>query len=315
MGKRASHKPSEAEKGGDFGFPKGSIVTILEAEYTTWGEAGERAITRGRKATDPALKLTGELEGVDGDPRVVFLGAGKSERLEPSSDGQFLEITEGSAATAINANCDTAIFLNSAFGKKGDKQSAAYKIHGKNTLDEDTLENGISNALVGLKFTAGGEIVNRNFGDAEGEGRKSKPSLIVDEIHEAPSGKGKVKKSKAKPVDDDDDEDETPAPKKGKKPAADDDDEDEAPKKKSKKGSDDDDVSPRAEKFGVKALGLPKYRKGCPQASFYKAVYNLVQDEDDSAEIMKVVGDEDWAQDDARPWMYDKDEEMYKNVE
>lgn len=313
MGKRASHKPSEAESGGNFGFPKGSIVTILEAEYSTWGEAGERAITRGRKATDPALKLVGELEGVDGDPRTVFLGCGKSERLEPSSDGQFLEIAEGSSATAESSSCDSHVFKASIFGKPGDKNCDAFKRHGKNMLNEDMLDDGITSALVGLKFVAGGEIIKRNFEDSSGEQRKERPSLVVDEILEAPSGEGKkTKKKTTKPVDDDDD-DEAPVVKKSKKPAAtDNEDEDEAPAPKKGKGKVDS--TARAEKFGVEALTNPKYRKGCPQSKFYVAVHNVCRDEDDADAIMKLVGDEEWAQDDARPWVYDSEEEVYKSA-
>lgn len=293
MGKRASLKPSEADKGGNFGFPPGSIVTITDCEFTTWGEAGEKAITKGRKASDPALKLVGELEGVDEERPPVFLGAGKSERLEPSSDGDFLEIAEGSSATAMHESSDTKIFLDTIFYK--DKNSKAYKMHGKDAIHEDKLDDGIKAALTGLKFKAGADVVRQRRADDTAD---PKPSLICEEIIEAPTG-GSKKSSKTSS--------------KSKKEEPEEEEEEPAPKKSSKKGKSDD-VEARAEKFGVEALENPKYRKGCPSNRFYAAVHGVCRDEDDNDAIMKLVGDEDWAQDDARPWIWDKDEEVYKSA-
>lgn len=322
MGKRASLKPKDADKGGNFGFPPGSVVTITDCEFTTWGEAGEKAITKGRKATDPALKLVGEIEGVDEDRPPVFLGAGKSERLEPSADGDHLEIADGSSATAVHESSDTKIFLDSIFydsdSKEGKKNSKAYKMHGDDALPDSVLDDGIRAALIGLKFKAGTEVVRQRRPD---DTQDPKPSLICDEIIEKPSGKGKAKK-KARPAADEDEDEDEPAPKKKttKKPADDDDndndadDDDEAPKKKTTKKTSGGSAEKAAEKAGVKALANPKYRKGCEANRFYNAVFAVVKDDDDADAIMKLVGDEEWAQDDARPWVWDSEKEVYSSA-
>lgn len=299
MGKHASLKPADAEKGGNFGFPPGSIVTITDCEATTWGEAGEKAITKGRKASDPALKLVGDIEGVDEERPPVFLGAGKSERLEPSGDGEFFDPAEGSSAQALHTSSDTAIFLDTIFydssSEAKKKASKAFKMHGKDALPDSMLEDGFKAALIGLKFKAGAEVVRQRRADDTAD---PKPSLICEEIIEAPTG-GKKSKTSSK----------------SKKEEPEEEEEEETPKKKfGKKGKGDDDTEALAEKFGVEALENPKYRKGCASNRFYTAVHAVCKDEDDADAIMKLIGDEDWAQDDARPWIWDKDEEVYKSA-
>jgi hypothetical protein len=308
MGKRASIKPSEAEQGGDFGFPAGAIVTITEAKWGTWEEAGEKAITKNRRAEDPALILSGEIEGDESDKerKPVFLGAGKYERLVPSDDGEFLEIAEGSSAKANSAQSNSNVFIDSLCDKK---------THGKSAADEDYVnDNPISEVLVGLKFVAGGKIVKRDFSN-DNEGREQKggqrPTLVVDEILEASWLKGKTAKksggtvapkkaAKPAPVEEEEgEEEETPAPKKGKVG----------------KGAPDSGAEKAAMAAVITAFENPKYRNGIPSNRLYAATYAIVKNEDNADAIMKFVSDEAWAQDEARPWVYDGEEEKYTAVE
>lgn len=302
--KRLSLKPSEAEKGGNFGFPVGSTVTITEAKFGTWEEAGEKALKGGRKADDPALIITADVDGVD-DPMTEFLGAGKANRSQPSDDGEYLEAAEGSSATAVSDSSNTNTFLTSLCDKK--KQ-------GKMALDEDDLDNGISKFLVGLKFVVGRIIVKRDdMPAAEGEEKRGnpKPTLVAEEIIKKPSGKGGSAKS-SKAGDDDDEEDAKP---KRRKPAADDDDEEaETPSKTKKKPAADDeeeggdaDAEEKAEELVKEVLDLPKYRKGLNVADdAFAAVYAVAKKSDLpkplQKEIMALVEDEKWITSKKRPW-------------
>jgi len=328
--RRVSGKPSEAERGGGFSFPVGSTVEVTEAEYTTWGEFGEKAVTRGRKADDPVLRIVGEVEGKD-DPMTVGLGCGKSERLEPSRDGEYLVIAEGSSATGMSDSSNAQIFLNSLIGQKGDTKSEAFKRHGKTMLDEDLLDNGISKALVGLKFVAGSVVVERDFrgDDEEQEKRRGggkQTALVADEIVEEPSGEGSSKKDKTSKTskrdrDDDDDEDEADDKKKRSKKDEEDEDEDDKPKsKRSKKDKDEEededkdeggDDEEAAEKAVLEVLEQPKYRKGLPFDKAMAAVYNVVKGQKNAKAISELAEDRNWMTKKARPWTMD-DEDVIK---
>jgi hypothetical protein len=278
--KHISIRPSEAEEGGTLGFPVGATVEITEAAWSKWEEAGESALKGGRNADDPVLKLVGEVQGSDVDPITVFLGAGKSTRMQPSDDGEFLEPADESTATALHASCNANIFLESLTDKK--KQ-------GKMALPEGNLDDGVSKALVGLKFVVGSKVIERDFQDDEKRAKRG--SLVAEEIVALPKGGGKsASKSKTKTTSKKKDEDE-------------DEDEDEG-----------GDVTEAAEKAVLEALGNPKYRKGLPAGKVFNAVFTLVKESDDSDEITKQVEDEEWMQDDARPWVYDSDDEVYKEA-
>lgn len=303
MGERVSLKPSEAEAGGQFGFPVGSTVVIDEAQFTTWAEAGESALKGGREADDPALKIVGTVDGEDDARPPVFLGAGKAARTVPSDDGEFLEKAEGASTQAISESTNIKIFFDSIFYK--DKTSPAFKKHGKMAVQEDVLEDGITAALVGLKFVVGSFTPEGTFGD----GAKRKPVPIAEEIIEKPTGKpakaaGKKAKAKAKPAADDDDDD-------------DDADDEPVAKKKAgagkKKASDEpsDEVVAAAEKGMIKALKDPKNRKGILATKAYTAVFAKVKEEDEADAIMELIQDDDWMSDDDRPWSKD-DDDMYQ---
>lgn len=274
--KHISVKPSEAQGGGTIGIPAGATFEITEAQWTRWEEAGESAIKKGRAPEDPALKIVADVEGAD-DPVTEFLSAGKATRMEPSRDGDYLDPVEGSGAEALNPGCNAHVFLASIF-TNGSKKDDAYKRHKSDALDEGTLDDGISGAVVGLKGIAGRIKIDRESLDA------GRPTLVVDEILEAP-GSGKSKsKSKAKAKD----EDEGPAKSKGK--------------------STDDGFESKAEKGIVEALASPKYRKGIPLDKAWTALFNAVKEDDDARKIAAYAEDEKWLKDEDRPWTYDKGE-------
>lgn len=276
--KHLSVKPSEAEAGGNFGWPAGSTVEIIGAKWGTWEEAGEKALVGERSADDPALILEGQIEGEDNARPPVFLSAGKAKRAVPSSDGEYLDPADGSSATAFNNQCKAYYFLESLTDKK---------THGKNAMPEDQLDNPISEVLVGLKFVVGTKKVKQPGGD-KGEGT----AMVVEEIVELPGGK---KKSKKKEEDQDD---EDVAPKKGKGKAKADEVQDEK----------------AAMRAVVALLENPKNRNGVPSAQLYTKVYNSVKGEDNADAIMEFVKDDEWCQDGERPWEYDSDEELYKKA-
>ena len=261
--KHASTKPSEAEKGGGaFGFPPGSVVTIKEASWARWEDAGEKAIVKSRSGDDPALRIVGEIEGGDGEAREVFLSAGKATRgLHPSRDGEFLDIEEGATATAIADGCNADVFLKSISDKKAHKKMA---------VPEELHDDGISAVLVGLKFVAGGIVIKR-----EGLDNPSRPTLVADEIVELPKA---ARKGKAKDEDDEDDE----KPKRGRK-------------------SGGGDAEAKAEKAMAEVLDNPKYKKGLPVEKAWTAVFNLVREDEDKKAILALIEDEDWLTGD-RPW-------------
>lgn len=276
--RRASSNPDKAESGGNLGFPAGAVVTLTAASYTTWEEAGESALKGGREADDPALKLVGDIEGGEDDVE-HFLGAGKAERLQPSKDGEYLIIPEGSNATGLSNSCNTFHFLESACDSKA---------HGKLAVDKDAIDERIS-TLVGLKFVAGKKVIEREFDNDGGNRGKPRPTLVVEEI--VAKGKGSTKSKKK----DEDEDEEEEAPARGKK---------------GKGKSDDDDAEKQAEKAVLDVLALPKYRKGLPRDRAFNAVYNLVKGEDNHKEITEFVNDDDWISDSDRPWNFDSDEQL-----
>jgi hypothetical protein len=296
--RRASLKPSEAEKGAG-GLPAGATATITEAKFGTWEEAGEKALKFGRKADDPALIITCDVENVD-EPMIEFLSAGKGSRLTPSDDGEYLDIAQGSSASAISDSSNTNVFITSLCDKK--KQ-------GKMALDEDDLDNGISKFLVGLEFVVGRKVVERNIDPDEGGDKgKSKPSLVAEEITKKPSGKGgSAGGGKKKPAEDDAEEEAKP---KRRKPVEDDAEEEAAPKKK-KPAADDDtegfDAEAKAEELVVEALGLPKHRKGLSVDDAFGAVYALAKADDSitkpqQKQIMELMEDPKWLTSKKRDW-------------
>lgn len=288
--KRASFKPSEAESGGKIGFPAGATVTVTEAEWTTWGEAGENALKGGRKADDLALKIVGDVKGAD-EPMSEYLGAGKAERgIVPSRDGEFLELEDDATATSLNDSCNAKVFLDSFLlpsDAAKQKKSEAYKRHGKAAVPEDLCDDGISTATVGMVFVAGRIVVDRVFDD--NQDRKSRPVLVVEEIVKQPKGSAGGGGGKSK-RDADEDTDEDTAPARGKKAA---------------RGDDDDaDAEKAAEKAGLEALDNKKYRDGLPLDKAFSAVYNIVKDDDNQKEITAFFEDEKWIKSADRPWGY-----------
>lgn len=321
--KRISARPDAFEQGGgNFGFPPGSTVTIVDARADTWANAGENALKGGRQADDPALVLVGAIDGVD-EEREVYLGAGKANRLQPSSDGEFFEPADGSSASGLNDGCNTAVFINSVFYT--DKKSEAYKKHGKMAVSADLLDDGFSKALVGLKFVAGTKVVERTGLDNE-DGRKPRPSLVADEILEQPSGEGKKKsgggRSSRKRDEEEEEADERPT---RRSRGRDKDEEEEEEKddrgvrrtgaRRSTKDEDeaeasDSDVEEACEKAVAEALDLPKFRKGLPIDAAFSAVFPLVRDEKNAQEIAAKAEDEAWLKHKARPWKYDKADDV-----
>lgn len=297
--RHVSNRPSEQESGGKFTFPAGSIVTINAALYKRWEEAGENAIKGDRRPEDPALALTGEIEGSDEEPREIFLSAGKADRLEVSDDGEFLDKVEGNEdGRGLSDQCNAGIFLRNICSKKD---------HRKMAVPEELLDLGISK-LAGLKFVAGATVTKREF---DGE-VKNTPSLIAQEILVLPKGG----KRKAK----DEDEAEEKAPK--KKAAAEDEDEDkdepeEAPARSKKAAKGDDaaaaatngKLTKAAEKALKAALDQPKYRKGIEIDKIYIAAHAQVEDEDNADEICELANDPKFYEHEDRPWEYDEKEE------
>lgn len=188
MGQRISVKPKDAETGGAvFGFPVGSVVTVTDARWTTWAEAGEKALTKGRDPKDPALYIEGEVEGME-ELQHDMLAAGKYTRLQPSDDGEFLETAEGSSATGMADSCNAQIFIRSLCDTAK---------HGKLAVDEETFDDGMRGALTGLKFVAGRVVVQR-------EGlEKTRPTLVADQVLGFVKTAGKTK-GKAATEDDSD---------------------------------------------------------------------------------------------------------------
>lgn len=328
--RHASHKPADAERGGGAGIPAGAEFTIIDAEYTTWGEFGERALKRGRKADDPVLKLVCQVEGKDEDV-VEGLGCGKSERLEPSSDGDFLDIPKGSTATALSDSSNAHIFLDSLFWDGKNKDARAFKLHKKQALPDSMLDDGIRAALIGLKAIAGREKVERNFQDDGEDGQQRKggqTALVAAEIIEAPDGSGKAPKggSKRKSSRKDEDEEERPTrgrgrdkdedegkderPARGKRGA--DADEDDRPARGKKNKADDAEAD--AEKTVLEVMESPKFRDGVPLDRVFNSAYNIVKPtgsspyDGDVKELMSFIEDEDWLTAKDRPWSYDKKE-------
>ena len=280
----ASVKPSTAEEGASFGFPTGSIVTITEARWTTWGEAGEKALKGGRKADDPCLAITGEIEDFDGDAITDHLGAGKAARYEPTKDGEHL------VGPNISKSCNAYVFLESVSNKKQ---------QGKLTFDEELLDEPGVSSLVGLKFRAGKIIIKReNLPDTDEDGvkRTPRPTLISEENIELPSGKksgsGGGKKS---------------AKSASKRAAKDEDEDDDEDTDKDSDTDTDSDPEEIAEKAILAALDSPKYRKGISvEDQLFAAVHNTLKtmdvDKKTRAQIDAFVQDEDWLGHKKRPW-------------
>jgi len=305
--KHASLRPSQATKGGGFGFPPGATVTITEASFVPAEEIGEKFVGGGRGPEDPVLKLVGDVEGAD-EPVEEVLGCGK--QLRASKDNEFLAIPDGVNVNSLNDNSNGFIFLNTVFydptNKKG---SEAYKRHKDKALNEELLDDGITSAIVGLKFVAGREVHERNFDD--GGQRKARPSLVCDEILKAPKGAGKS----ARAADEDEDEE---RPAKSTKRAARDEDEDEeeTPRKTKGKGNskDEDDADAATEKLILEALEQPKYRKGLPVDKVFTVVHNMSKELDNKKDIMELAEDEEWVKAKARPWAYDKEDDILEAV-
>ncbi len=274
--KFVSIRPSRMSKGGGkFNIPPGLECTISdETTWTTWEEAGETALKGNREADDPALKLVVEIDGRD--DMTEFLSAGKADKFRPTKDGNNLELVDDTAE--FNDGSNAGFFITSLCDKK---------LHGKLTLDEEALDEGIS-AIHGLVFISGRKILERDFQDGAQRG-KPRPNLFAEQIVKLPGG-GKTSSSKTKPAKDEDDENK---------------DEKSAKATKEKGG---DDVESKAEKALVEVLDNPKYRKGIARGRAYTQVFNLVKDEEDHREIVALIEDEDWVTSADRPWEYDEKE-------
>lgn len=307
--KHASTRPSEAEQGGGkFTIPAGITAEIVDIAWKPWSEAGKDALKGGRQADDPALVITVSSDELEED-RTEFLGAGKANRLVASDDGEFLDVPEGSSASAIADGCNAHVFLSSLTDKK--KQ-------GKKAVPEDAWDDGIS-SLIGLQFVTGRKVVERENLDDDGSKRgKPRPVLYAEEVLALPTGKKSSGRKKGKAKDEDEDEDAAPA----RKRKARDEDEDEEPAPRKKKGkADDDDSDPEelAEKAVLAVLELPKFRKGLSLDKAFSAVYNQTKEMDLDKATQKAVGeqveDEAWLKAKARPWSYDKEDDLITAVD
>lgn len=300
-----SIKPSDAEKGGNIGFPVGARVTFLEGScWSTWGEAGENALKFGREADDPALKLIGEVEGQD-DPKTVFLGAGKANRVVPSADGEYLDRAEGSAAKGLGDSSNSHVFLNSLVDKK---------THGKKALPEELFDGPVSKLLVGLTIIAGAITVKRE-GLVMEEGRKAPPpTLVADEIVEWPKGAKKKAaggKVEEEAEDEDEEEEEEEKPAKKKKPAADEDEDEDEAEDEDEDEAADVDIPEAVEQALIAALASPKYRKGIEIGKAFTAAFNEVKSHPNKKEIvgfMKLTDFEKWLKSSKRPFAIDEDD-------
>lgn len=323
--KFASARPSQADQGGGkFIVPAGAECEIVEAAWTEWQEAGEKALTRNRRAEDPALKLVVQVKGQD-DTITEFLGAGKAARLSPSKDGEHL-IPEQEGAN-ISAQCNAYYFLDSISNKK----------QGKKAFDEELIDEPGISSIVGLRFIAGRLLVDRSDmqddGEEGGKGRgKARPTLVSQENLELPDGKGGSKggRSAGSRRDKDNDEKEERGSRRsrrdepeeedrddrgtrrtGARRDKDDEDEDRGSRGRSSRGKDKDaDPEEEAEAAVVKVLDAPKNRKGIAVSKAYKEVYNVVKESDNEKEIMVFLEDTDWLTSKKRPWDYDKDDDI-----
>lgn len=292
---RISLRPSDKEQGGGaFNIAPGSECEITDAEFTTWRDAGESALKGGREADDPCIKLVMDVKDAD-DPKVVHLGLGKANRLQPSRDGEFLEPADGSSAKGLPDGANGTIFMESLTDTKA---------HGKKALPEEAFDDGVRKALVGLRFLSGSVVPKREFSD-DGDGRQRKgnrPTLIAEEILELPGSSSKSSSRSSSKKDED-------RPSRGSKK-----DEDEDTRGKKRGGKDDDEDEEEVVEQAV--MGLleenPKYRKGLPFGDAYRAVYAVVKKREDAEKLVDTyVQDEKWMQSKKRPWGVDEKNDAY----
>lgn len=291
------------------GFLSNADVTIKEAHFGTWQEAGEKALVNGREADDPQLTIV--FEGEDGQEfRPERFGAGKAARLVPSEDGEE-PAEEGQGPFLIPAEDSKAAGLH--------KQSTAYQFlaslvkpaKGKLKLSDDAWGDKGTEALVGMRIHVVRVPDPRQArGTALAEGEKERTILVCDEIYEL-GGSGKAGKS-AKPKKaraDDDDEDENP--KRKKKPAEDDDDDDAGDEDEAEGG--DEDASTEAEKVVVKML--EKAGGSLAISALAKKSFSLIAKSANKGEILELFQDEDWIGDDDRPWNVNAKKQTIESVE
>jgi hypothetical protein len=311
---RISTKPSEAQKGGTLGVPVGAKFKITDARWTTWSEAGEKAIKRDRSPADPALMVVFDVANMD-DPVTEFLSAGKEKNAKPSRDGEFLEPGSSTTATALSDNCNAMVFLNSIFYDGKDQKSDAYKRHKKNALNEDLMDDGISKALVGLEGIAGRIVVEREGLQTE---NKPRPTLVVDEIIEPPSGEGATGKSSRSASASASGRSRREERERDTDTETEKEDDDRGGRGRSSRRSsgagngkaDADDVMKATEKLVLSVLDQSKYKNGLSVKKSFQAVYTLAKGEDNEKEIMALVEDEDWLTDGDRPWSFNKKDDV-----
>lgn len=281
--KRISNRPSQAEEGG--GLPSDFDAVIKEARYTTWEEAGPKALVGGRDADDPALMLVLEME--DETERNEFLSAGKANRVQPGEDGEFLVPAEGldddKAPSGLSASSNANIFLTSVV---------------KADFDEDKLDEGIS-SLAGIKahFVRVPQPKREGVARAEGDAPKRPPTVLtISEIY--PDKKaGKKAGAGAKPAA-------KATGKKAVEPEADDED-----------AAEGDEVTEAAQAVVAELLEDPKFKKGIPKAKLFTAVFNKLSKDKapNKKEIVALVQDEDFLGD--GPWTYDAEAELLTAAE
>lgn len=311
-GRRLSNRPSQADKGGGkFQVPPDVEVVISDIAWDVWGSAGEGALKGGkRKANDPALRVTVDSDDFPDGSMTEFLGCGKGAAREPSEDGEFLLAAEGSSATATAEGSNAHVFIDSACDKK---------VHKKNAVNEDILDDGISQ-LLGLRFITGRKIVEGRSIQEEGTDKTqaNRPTLYVKQIVEGPTGKAPKGKSSASKRDRDKDEDDRPARSSSRDRDRDEDDDrkkdrdrddDRPARRSSSKDDDEPDVVKIAEDALIDALDTPKYRKGIPIDKAFSVGFNMIREKDLAKKVIEAVGelheDEKWVGSTKRPWKID----------
>lgn len=282
---KVSLRPSDAETG----LLSDEDVTIVDALFTTWQDAGENALVGGREGDDPCLKLVLEREdSEDEEPYVQYLSAGKANRLVPSEDGEeeadegpFVAPAEGSNAKGLGDSCNANIFL----------KSAVKPANGKLKLSEAALDNGVRDALSGMRchLLRVPQPKRAGLPVDEDEEQRQHTVLTVSEIYELPGKKTKAPRTKA-------------GTKKKVKTRTKPEPEEEEEEEEEEEGGDDAAVEKAEEiitsilesKGEVKVTALAKlvFPKASKAGALKKEILALVKDQ-------YFLGEED------RPWMFD----------
>lgn len=277
-----SMRPEMAEEGI---FGNNVDVTIAEALYCTWDDAGEDALKGGREANDPCAKISFETE--DGSSHVQYFSAGKGTRLCPSEDGEepaesgpFIMPTEDSPAKGLNKQSNAYHLLN----------SLCKPASGKLKLDSHKLDEVGLKALEGIRCHLV-RVPSPNQGSfVQEEGAQPRTIIVVNEIYELGKGGGKGTAAKGKP-----------GPKAVK-----------AAKEEEEGDSDSDDMTTEAQTMVVKALAKAG-DDGIVKDKLVKAIFAAAAKSANRKEILAMVQEEDFITE--GPWLYDEESETLTSAE